>query len=218
MLPCNEVPRPSSYASEPHLAAGNCREDASLCSAVPTDARTLQQMAARQKAFSLPFVGAADRIQMAALPPGKSSPALFASQKTAETAPPLVTVAEVSESAVGWPAGRRISDGLRAQAGSVSSGGWGATVRDGWQASDRDGWKTVDSELPASSAADLPGSRASEEEEPATPAEAARDIAKRMAERLTQAALMAGARDNVTVIVMLLPGSQVPRGMGGGGM
>jgi leucyl aminopeptidase len=43
--------------------------------------------------------------------------------------------------------------------------------------------------------------------EPATREEVHREYAERMAERLTHAALLAGARDNITVMVVLLPGS-----------
>ena len=46
-----------------------------------------------------------------------------------------------------------------------------------------------------------------EREEPMTRVEVHREYAKRMAERLTQAALLAGGRDNITVMVVLLPGS-----------
>ncbi|XP_005099163.1 protein phosphatase 2C-like domain-containing protein 1 [Aplysia californica] len=48
-----------------------------------------------------------------------------------------------------------------------------------------------------------------EEGEPQTPEGFRRELAKNMAEHLTQAALLAGSRDNITVMVLLLPGCGV---------
>ena len=45
-----------------------------------------------------------------------------------------------------------------------------------------------------------------EQEIPKTPQDFRREKAKEMAEQLTQAALLAGSKNNITVMVLLLPG------------